>query len=270
MTFSLDKLMIVAFPTQNASLGSIRLGGSDIFGVLKGILVLIERFFESLLYRLKCGDSFKSQNIVSTNENTFKLNDDQIRVISRLDFFLRTKHLGGCIIEVGVGEGFGLNYLLTVQKYFGDKRTLYAFDSFQGFPAKSEKDSKALRDADLKVYRSYNLESVKSKLFNSGNSIHAITQVKFIEGFIPESFKYFNEKSVSLVILDLDLYSPIKDALLFLWPILEPGGVIILDEYDKPGDLLKWPGAKLAVDEFCFELKLQLRRGIANAAYILK
>jgi O-methyltransferase len=221
--------------------------------------------------------SLRASNILAylksnhpTNENLFELNADQTRVISRLDFFLRTKHLGGCVIECGVGQGFGLHYLLTMQKYFGDKRTIYAFDSFRGFPAKSENDSKTLTDSALKSYRLYNLESVKSNLYNSGHSNHAINQVNFIEGFMPESFKYFNEKPVSLVILDLDLYRSTKDALLFFWPLLEPGGIILIDEYDRPADLLKWPGVKLAVDEFCLNYKVRLRRGMANEPLILK
>jgi len=35
-----------------------------------------------------------------------------------------------------------------------------------------------------------------------------------------------------------------------LYPKVVPGGIILFDEYDKDADLVKWPGAKRAVDEF--------------------
>ena len=50
----------------------------------------------------------------------------------------------------------------------------------------------------------------------------------------------------SLVFIDCDLYSGYLDTLTHCWPRLLPGGIIFLDEYYS----LKFPGARIAVDEF--------------------
>jgi hypothetical protein len=47
-------------------------------------------------------------------------------------------------------------------------------------------------------------------------------------------------------LLDCDLYVSYLKALEFIWPRLSKGGFIYLDEYFS----LKFPGARLAVDEF--------------------
>jgi O-methyltransferase len=49
----------------------------------------------------------------------------------------------------------------------------------------------------------------------------------------------------SLVNLDVDLYKPTKAGLEYFYPLLSPGGVIIIHDYNY-----KWPGIKKAVDEF--------------------
>ena len=53
-------------------------------------------------------------------------------------------------------------------------------------------------------------------------------------------------ESIAAAILDCDLYGSYLVALDFIWPRLSSGGIIYLDEYYS----LKFPGARLAVDEF--------------------
>ena len=47
-------------------------------------------------------------------------------------------------------------------------------------------------------------------------------------------------------------------------------GVILCDEYDEPSQLKKWPGAKIAIDEFVEENSIELRRHWTGKVYILK
>jgi len=53
------------------------------------------------------------------------------------------------------------------------------------------------------------------------------------------------ELAFALVNLDVDLYKPTKAGLEYFYPLLSPGGVIIIHDYTY-----KWPGIKKAVDEF--------------------
>ena len=49
----------------------------------------------------------------------------------------------------------------------------------------------------------------------------------------------------ALVNLDADLYKPTLAGLRYFYPLLSPGGVIIVHDYN-----FKWPGIKKATDEF--------------------
>lgn len=48
------------------------------------------------------------------------------------------------------------------------------------------------------------------------------------------------------------------------------GGIIILGEYDDPDDLVKWPGAKVAVDHFLRTHDASLSRAIGGRPFIVK
>jgi hypothetical protein len=58
--------------------------------------------------------------------------------------------------------------------------------------------------------------------------------------------KLIKGETLSLVLLDSDLYGSYAITLPTLWKQLTPGGYIYLDEYYS----LKFPGPRIAVDEF--------------------
>ena len=61
-------------------------------------------------------------------------------------------------------------------------------------------------------------------------------------------------KSLSLVLLDSDLFDSYELTLPHLWRSLTPGGYIYLDEYYS----LKFPGPRFAVDEFAKNSECEL------------
>jgi len=196
---------------------------------------------------------------------------DTARRVFQFEKYLETKNLGGgVIVEAGVGSGDGIVFLLKLQNHFGDKRSLWAFDTFAGFPKGNQNDSDDFRKKGKPGYEKYTLTSVKEFLKSTGISDSEIAEVRFIKGFIPETYLLFNQERVALLNCDLDLYEPTKQTLLFFWPKMIEGGVIMLDEYDIGLDVIKWPGAKKAVDEFCEENNIPLRRGFGNRAFLKK
>jgi len=193
------------------------------------------------------------------------------RKVFQFEKYLETKNLGGgVIVEAGVGSGEGLVFLLKLQNYFGDKRSLWAFDTFAGFPKGHQNDSDDFNKFGKPGYKKYTLRSVKNYLKATGISDSEIEEVRFIKGFIPETFLLFNPERVALLNCDLDLYEPTKQTLDFFWPRMIKGGIIMLDEYDIGQDSIKWPGAKIAIDQFCEEKNIPLQRGFGNRAFLKK
>lgn len=105
----------------------------------------------------------------------------------------------------------------------------------------------------------------------SGNSDQEIDQnVVFVSGFIPESLTNVELEKIKLANLDLDLYQSTLDALTFVWPRMVKNGIVIFDEYDLGSDLEKWPGSKIAIDEFCEAHNLVLHKHFTGRVYLVK
>jgi O-methyltransferase len=65
-------------------------------------------------------------------------------------------------------------------------------------------------------------------------------------GWIPEVFAQAPIERLCLAHVDVDLYQPTRDALAFFYPLLEPGGVLICDDYG----FATCPGVREAMEEY--------------------
>lgn len=45
---------------------------------------------------------------------------------------------------------------------------------------------------------------------------------------------------------------------------------MMLDEYDFGKDLEKWPGAKIAVDQFCKEVEIEVQKHFTGKSFLIK
>lgn len=200
------------------------------------------------------------------------LSYETIRRLCHYDLYNETKGLNGDIVECGVAKGDTLIFLRNLQKVKKDNRLIVALDSFAGFPKGSAKDAdwfNAIEKPKPGLLK-YTTEYVQNRLIKFGLLEEDLKSIKFIKGFIPESFKYYNFREVSLVNIDVDLYQPTKDILNFFWPLMQKGGIMMCDEYDFKKELERWPGPKKAVDEFCLEKKLYLKRHFTGRTYLQK
>jgi hypothetical protein len=171
----------------------------------------------------------------------------------------------GVIVECGVATGKSLGILGLVS----DKK-IYGFDSFEGFPKGTDKDSKSFSPDKKWLYKLMDVDVARNNIVQMGIKPADIdSRIFFVKGFFPESFKGFKEE-VALLHLDVDLYQSYKDCLSHFFPLLAKGGVILFDEYDHPKTLQKWPGAKIAIDEFVSEHNLSIQRHWSGFVYVQK
>lgn len=160
----------------------------------------------------------------------------------------RTKHLEGSVCEFGVAQG-ETSALIANEIHSGSK-ALHLFDSFEGLPAPTEEDQ--LKDdifalGSMAAYAgtmSCSEEMVRVRL----NAISFPPDRTVIhKGFIEPVLKanQLLPSKVSFAYVDFDFYEPIKVTLNFLDHVVEPGSVIVVDDYDFFST-----GAKTATDEF--------------------
>jgi hypothetical protein len=160
------------------------------------------------------------------------------------DMVEKVRTVEGDIVECGVSIGHGALLLTLFSDYIETPRTYYGFDSFEGFPEPVEKDETTPikgkgfwanpPDTVLKVLRDGRL-----------NEDVIRERIRLVKGWFDKTLPRY-EGGIALLHLDCDLYESYKLALETLYDKVQPGGVIMFDEY---GDT-RWPGATKAIDEF--------------------
>ena len=153
-------------------------------------------------------------------------------------------------MECGVGQGRGLAALTSLVLLEKTNRKVWGIDSYEGFPILVAEDQASVEfERSLEQYRQFDIPYVLKTLRDFGLSTVDIDRhVTLIKGFIPDSLKSYDSAPVALLYLDLDIYESYKDSLHFFYDLVTPGGVIALDEYCKPLDTYKWPGAAKAIN----------------------
>ncbi|MEI7727097.1 MAG: TylF/MycF/NovP-related O-methyltransferase [Bacteroidota bacterium] len=147
---------------------------------------------------------------------------------------LKKKKVPGVFVELGVYKGDSARVI----HHMDPSRPFHLFDTFSGFTA----GDLSVETGEAATYTpenfaDTNVQSVVKRI--SGNNNIIIHQ-----GYFPDSADNFHEK-VALVNIDADLYNPTRAGLELFYPLLSPGGVIMVHDYNH-----KWPGITRAVDDF--------------------
>lgn len=154
-----------------------------------------------------------------------------------LQQLLRLVHdIPGDTAECGVYEGLGSFIILDANARSHHKRTHHLFDSFEGLSDPSPLDGFYWSKGDLAA----NVETVKKNL------APYLDAVCFHPGWIPDRFSDVEESRFAFVHIDVDLYQPTFDSLQFFYDRLNPGGILVCDDYG----FSTCPGATKAVDQF--------------------
>jgi O-methyltransferase len=163
---------------------------------------------------------------------------DKVRLYN---FWLQVQRINkdqvdGDFAELGVykGESARLLHLMAPDRIF------HLFDTFEGFAGTDLQPETGV--AATYSDQSFADTSVKKVLKAIGGN-DAI--IKVHAGYFPQSAAGLKGISYSLVSLDADLYNPTKAGLEYFYPLLSPGGVLFVHDYND-----KWEGLIKAVDEF--------------------
>jgi O-methyltransferase len=145
----------------------------------------------------------------------------------------------GDVIEAGSWRGGASMLMRATLDTLGDARSVVVADSFQGFPEHEARDA---GDSDLSAFAFLvaPLDDVRESFARLGLEHGA----ELVPGFFADTLPSLSSRRWALVRLDADTYEPTKLALECLYPGLEPGGYLILDDYGS------FEGCRRAVDEF--------------------
>ena len=149
------------------------------------------------------------------------------------------RHVPGDTADIGVRFGSSSFYIL---KGLNDaSRGHHIFDSFEGLSAPTEHDRNA---STQKIFWKKGDIAVEENV--TKQCLRTFSNIGYYKGWVPERFGEVADKKFALVHIDVDLHQPTKDSLEFFYSRVNPGGVMICDDYG----FTTCPGAKQAVDEF--------------------
>ena len=140
-------------------------------------------------------------------------------------------NIQGDFIETGVWRGGACIFMRGVLRAYGIiDRTVWVADSFSGFPDATRPDDMALTAQKEQAHLAVSMSEVEHN-FNLYGLMD--WQVRFLPGL----FSYALPgpvKNLAVLRLDCDLYESTMDALDPLYPLLEPGGFCIIDDWNVP------------------------------------
>lgn len=145
--------------------------------------------------------------------------------------------LGGTFAECGVYQGATANLIARSLRLHGASGLqLHLFDSFSGLSDPTSIDGSYWRGGDMAV----SIEVVRANLAEWSDSI------VLHPGWIPSRFSDVSAERFAFVHIDVDLFEPTRDSLIFFYERMLPGGIILCDDYG----FASCPGARRAMDDF--------------------
>ena len=169
---------------------------------------------------------------------SYMMTHEALLNIQHLLFATIHAHIPGDVIEIGCYEGNTAILLAKVLKDFSSKKKLVLYDSFHGLQKFSSQDSPLF----LKEGGCCSTIDTLDKSFDRFQQKYD----RLVPGNILMTLPRCLPKNISFAHIDVDLYRPTLHALQSIFPRMEKGGIIILDDYGDPFI----PGVKKAVSQF--------------------
>jgi len=161
-----------------------------------------------------------------------------------------TKSVQGHLAEVGCANGSTtvfLNNYLDAQEI---QKKYYAIDTFSGFVDEDIDYEVTKRGKKKNLYKG-SFANNNKKWFDIAMKHNNIHRVMAIQADV-NKYNLLKLEPLSFVLLDVDLYRPTIKALRELYKILNPDGIIIVD--DCNANNIRWDGSDQAYKEFMKEI----------------
>lgn len=166
--------------------------------------------------------------------------------------YIAEHKIPGDVVECGVFKG-GCSLIMAEVH----DRDVWMYDTFTGMSEPTEYDFKGSsykgeRFDAIKRYNSVkrdghvdwvygDIEGVEKAISESGLSK---SRFRLVKGKVEDTIPTNLPERIALLRLDTDVYESTRHELQHLYPLLSPGGILIVDDYGS------WAGSRKAVDEY--------------------
>jgi O-methyltransferase len=163
----------------------------------------------------------------------------------------------GAVVECGVWKGGSMMAVaLTLLRLDAADRDLYLFDTFAGMPPPSDADvfsaydgyspmrhwrRRSRADGGSSTWHYVAASEVRAAVLSTG---YPAERVHLVEGRVEDTLPGAAPREIALLRLDTDWYASTRHEMEHFYPLVSPGGVLLLDDYGH------YEGARWAVDEY--------------------
>lgn len=200
----------------------------------------IARFFgyQVVVHRIKSADFYEPVFPSATyapwlSDASFKETYDTIKSYTLIDIHRlyelwqlvkETASLEGALIEVGVWRGGSAALIAKSALLEGITEPLYIADTFTGVAKAGENDTSYYKGGE---HSDTSIEVVNEVIQKCSTS-----NIKILIGIFPEETAHLIlEEKFRFCHIDVDVYQSAKDIVIWLWPKLVVGGIIVFDDY---------------------------------------
>ena len=180
--------------------------------------------------------------------------------------YITKNNIEGAIAGCGVWRGGVIMASIdTLQKNLDVERDIYLYDTFEGMitpghkydikrdgttgVGKTAEELYQHATADDVAFCYSSLEEVTENIESYG---YPADKVHYVKGMVENTIPQTEPSKIAILYFSISFYESVGHALKYLYPLLAPGGVIIISDY---GD---WEGTKRAVDEYISANKIKL------------
>ena len=166
-------------------------------------------------------------------------------------------NIPGAIVECGVWRGGAcMAAMLALQQLGAPERDFYLYDTFAGMNAPTEHDrthhgktaadqfEQERLDENSSNWCRCELSAVRSNVETVG---YNPDRVHYVKGVVEDTIPATIPDQIAVLRLDTDWYVSTRHELEHLFPRLERGGTLLIDDYGH------WDGVRQAVDEYFAE-----------------
>lgn len=217
------------------------------------------RALRALGYELRRSDPISHADLTAEDHALFarvgpytQTSLERVAALADAVQYVVRRGIPGDFVECGVWRGgSSMAVALTLLRLGVRDRRLWLYDTFGSMPPAGEHD----RDYAGRVMGAGALDQVNNASHTAGLTLSEVRaamgstgyppdQITYVEGLVEETIVRLAPERIALLRLDTDWYESTRHELVELYPRLEPGGVLLIDDYGH------FAGARKAVDEY--------------------
>lgn len=185
-------------------------------------------------------------------------------LIQAIRYVVRAK-IPGVIVECGVWRGGSMMAAAYALKKLGvENRELFLYDTFEGMTKPTEFDTRLVGDVEKRSavimyeqlkndagsdWSNAGIEEVSVNLSKTG---YPSERIHYVKGKVEDTLPHQMPEKIAFLRLDTDWYESTRHEFIHLFPLLSPGGVLLLDDYGY------WQGSRKATDEYLEENNISI------------